>query len=100
MHDCSVDAGDSFLKGFVPRMLGSDKWQADDVLFITWDEGTSNLNGGGRVPLIVISNRLTKGFRSSVSYNHYSLLRTIEDAWGMGCLNESCGASNLAEFFK
>ena len=100
MHDCSVATGDNFLKGFVPRILSSRAWQDDGVLFITWDEGTTSQGGGGRVPLIVISTRVTKGFRSAVAYNHYSLLRTIEDAWGMECLNHACAASDLSEFFR
>lgn len=100
MHDCSVTVGDSFLKGLVPKILNSPAWQKDGVLFITWDEGTTNLGGGGRVPLLVISNRVTQGFQSRAVYNHYSLVRTIQDAWGLGCLNESCQANNLAEFFN
>jgi phosphatidylinositol-3-phosphatase len=100
MHDCSVAVGDSFLKGFVPRITGSQAWQEGGVLFITWDEGSTNLRGGGRVPLLVISNQVPRGFRSAVEYNHYSLLRTVEDAWGLGCLNLSCQAKNLGEFFR
>ena len=99
-HDCSVTVGDDFLKGFVPKILNSRAWQDGGVLFIVWDEGPFNvLNGGGHVPLIVISDSVPKGFRSSVAHNHYSLLRTIEDAWGLGCLNQACAANNLDEFF-
>ena len=102
MHDCPVATGDSFLKSFVPRILNSRAWHAarGGVLFITWDEGTTNAGGGGRVPLIVISSRVPKGFQSSTAHNHYSLVRTIEEAWGLGCLNESCKANTLDEFFS
>ena len=99
MHDCSVATGDSFLKGFVPKILNSNAWKDGGVLFITWDEGTTNAGGGGRVPLIVISNRVPKGFQSATAHDHYSLVRTIEEAWGLGCLNESCKANTLDEFF-
>jgi phosphatidylinositol-3-phosphatase len=99
MHSCSVQVGDDFLKSFVPRILDSDAWKQDGVLFIVWDEGKTNTGGGGMVPLIVISPRVQPGFQSSVSHNHYSLLRTIQDAWDMKCLADSCSANNLAEFF-
>ncbi len=99
MHDCSVATGDSFLKGFVPKILNSPAWQNDGVLFITWDEGTTPLGGGGRIPLLVISNRVPKGFQSTTAHDHYSLVRTIQEAWGLGCLNESCKANTLDEFF-
>ena len=100
MHDCSVATGDKFLQGFVPKILASPAWQIGGALFITWDEGTTNLGGGGRVPLLVISSGVPKGFQSAVAHNHYSLVRTIEDAWGLGCLNEACQANNLGEFFR
>jgi hypothetical protein len=99
MHDCSIATGDSFLKGFVPKILNSRAWQDRGALFITWDEGTTNVGGGGRVPLLVISSRVPKGFQSSTAHNHYSLVHTIEEAWGLGCLNESCQANTLDEFF-
>jgi phosphatidylinositol-3-phosphatase len=99
MHDCSVAVGDNFLSGFVPKILNSQAWQQGGVLFITWDEGSTNRGGGGYVPLLVISKQVEKGFRSAVAYNHYSLVRTVEDAWGLGCLNQACSANNLAEFF-
>jgi hypothetical protein len=39
------------------------------------------------------------GARSTVAHNHYSLLRTIENLWGLGCLRNSCTANDLREFF-
>ncbi len=100
MHDCSVGVGDNFLKGFVPKILNSPAWQQGGILFIVWDEGTTSIGGGGQVPLLVISNYVAKGTRSAVAYNHYSLVRTIEDAWGLSCLNRACMANNLGQFFR
>ncbi len=100
MHDCPVSAGDSFLKEFVTKIVNSDAWKNGGVLFLTWDEGSTNQGGGGHVATLVISNRVQPGFQSSTPYTHYSLLRTIQDAWGLGCLAESCKANNMGEFFK
>ncbi len=100
MHSCEIAQGDAFLKDFVPKILNGRAWQDGGVLFIVWDEGTTKDGGGGKVPLIVISNLVKPGFQSSKSYTHYSLLRTIEDAWNMECLVNACSASNLAEFFQ
>ena len=98
MHDCSVRTGDAFLSRFVPRITGSSAF-ANSVLFITWDEGSTTLGGGGRVATLVISPRVTPGFRSSITHTHYSLMRTIENAWGLGCLAKACTANDLREFF-
>jgi hypothetical protein len=51
------------------------------------------------VPTLVISPAVQRGFQSDVAHDHYSLLRTIEDAWGLDCLNKTCSANNLNEFF-
>jgi hypothetical protein len=98
MHDCSVATGDAFLASFVPRITASPAF-ADSVVFITWDEGSSSLGRGGHVATLVVSPRVKPGTRSATPHNHYSLLRTIEDAWGLGCLNLACGANDMAEFF-
>ncbi len=99
MHDCSVATGDTFLKGFVPKILGSTAWQQGGVLFITWDEGTTNTGGGGVVATLVIASNVPAGFKSSTAHNHYSLLHTIENSWGLGCLANTCSANDLREFF-
>ena len=98
MHDGSIAQGDAFLRAFVPRITGSSAF-ASSVLVITWDEGTTSLGGGGRVATLVVSPRTRPGTRATTAHNHYSLLRTIENAWGLGCLNRTCAANDLREFF-
>ncbi len=99
MHSCSTATGDAFLKAFVPRITGSPDF-ANSVLFITFDEGTSDIGGGGRVATIVVSPLTPAGFTSATAFSHYSILRTIEDAWGLGCLGKACSATDMGAFFK
>jgi phosphatidylinositol-3-phosphatase len=100
MHDCSVDVGDRFLAGFVPRILDSPEFRFGGALFITFDEGTEDTYGGEQqVATIVAGPGVPAGFRSNVQHTHYSLLRTIEDTFGLGCLDEDCDANNMSEFF-
>ena len=98
MHDGTVAQGDAFLRAFVPRITGSSAF-ATSLLLITWDEGSTSVGGGGHVATIVVSPRVKAGFRSAISHSHYSLLRTIQDAWGLGCLNHTCTSNDLREFF-
>jgi phosphatidylinositol-3-phosphatase len=99
MHSCPIADGDSFLSAFVPRITTSAGF-ANSVLFITWDEGSSSDGGGGKIATVVVSPLARPGFTSSTRYDHYSLLRTIEDAWGLSCLGRACSATSLAEFFR
>jgi phosphatidylinositol-3-phosphatase len=95
MHSASTAQGDAFMRSFVPRILQSDAWRLGGVLFITWDEG-----GGDHVPLIVVSSLTPAGTRSNLIHDHYSLLRAIEDGFGLPCLANACSADDLAEFFS
>lgn len=82
MHDCSVATGDTFLHHFIPGIVNSPAF-ANSVLFVTWDEGTSSIDGGGHVATIVVGPQVKHGYRSGVAHTHYSLLRTIQSVWGL-----------------
>ncbi len=99
-HDCPASFANAWLSAFVPRVLASPAWRQGGVLFITWDEAGSGAQGccaaggpagggGGRVLTLVIAPGLPQGLRVAVPYNHYALLRTIEQAWGLPLLGKS-----------
>ena len=100
MHDCAVSVGDTWLKKYVTAILASPAWDANSVIFITFDEGTSTTGGGGRIPLIVVSPRTRAGTSVSAPYNHYNLLATIEEAWRLPRLGHAEGAAVMSEFFN
>ena len=101
MHNCPLATGDAWLQSWLsPHILDTPTWRdTNSALFITWDEGTSNKGGGGPVATIVVSKQTPPGYRSNVPHDHYSLLRSIEDSWGLGCLQNSCTANDLSAFF-
>jgi len=111
---------DQFVRTWVPQITASPAFQQDGVLIITADEGeispTSanaccgegpSLNavlpgllglGGGRIGALVIAPRyVTPGTTSTHPYNHYSLLRTVEDVFGLSHLGYA-GISQQASF--
>jgi hypothetical protein len=103
MHDCSVNQGDAWLQSVVPTILQSAAWQQGGVLFITWDEGTTSAGccaaAGGHVATLIVSPTGTAGFVSATGETHYSLLRTIEQAWGLAGLGNAAGATAMTEYF-
>ncbi len=96
MHDCSVAVGDSFLRKLILSITSSSTWTANDAIFLTVDEGENTRD----TSLIVMSERAAAGATSNVLHDHYSLLRTIQDSWGLGCLQQSCDAVPLVELFS
>jgi phosphatidylinositol-3-phosphatase len=45
---------------------------------------TSAVAGGGRVAMIVVARHGVRGYTNATPFNHYSLLKTVEDVWGLG----------------
>jgi phosphatidylinositol-3-phosphatase len=101
-----LKAANAWLRTWAPRILHSPAYQADGVLVITADEsdgvdqdssaccgegpgpnppkpGIKGL-GGGRVGALVLSKKyVVPGTTSTHPYNHYSLLATLEDLFGL-----------------
>ena len=105
MHDCSIATGDAWLANVVPGILASSAFQNGGVLFITWDEGESSAGccgnaAGGQVATLVIAPNGVAGLRSTIAETHYSLLRTIEDAWGLSALGQAASAVAMREYFR
>jgi len=97
-------SADHFLSVWVPRILQSRAYKHDGLLIITTDEAdpTSDSSaccneqpgpndpmpgiygpGGGRIGTLLLGRCITPGTKVSTPYNHYSLLRSLEDILGI-----------------
>ena len=97
MHSSSVRTGDNFLRTFVPKITGNPAF-AGSLLVITWDEGagSDSAGGGGHIATIIASPGMKAGSKFTAPATHYSLLRTIELAWGLPLLGGAATASTVA----
>lgn len=103
MHPpCGIADGDSWLAQWVPLITNSRAFQAGGVLFLTFDEDEGQLDRncrgttcGGHVVTIVLSPWVLTGVSDGTPYTHYSLLRTIEDAWGLPYLGAATQATAI-----
>jgi hypothetical protein len=92
MHDCSIRTGDRWMKKHLDRYA---RWATrhNSWLVVTFDE-----NAGGTVnpiPTIIVGDHVRPG-RHAQKINHYALLRTIEDAYGLPALGHAAAASPLS----
>jgi len=100
-----ISTGDAFLSSTVRAITSSSAWTGNSAIFITWDETDfpfvdvsgccDAVPGGGHVVTLVISHSDHAARTSNVSYNHYSMLRTIQDGWHLGCLGFTCDTANV-----
>ena len=97
-HDCPLATTDTWLAREVPALLASPGFAGSrSLLVITYGEGDS---GSDRVATIFAGSGVRLGFRSSATYDHYSLLRTIENLWGLAPLADADGgATPMSDFF-
>jgi hypothetical protein len=95
-----VAAGDAYAAGLVSEITGASFWnQGANAIVIVWDEGTTNIGGGGHVVAIVITSKGPRALKDNGAYDHYGLLGTIQAAFGVGCLQNTCGATLMAPLF-
>jgi hypothetical protein len=99
-----ISRADRTLDHIVGEIMRSAQWRSADnnAIVVTFDENdddtssthpngccgfdpkNSNLSGGGWVTSIVITSHGPRHLTDPTPYNHFSLLRTIEDAFGLG----------------
>jgi hypothetical protein len=101
-------SADAFLATWVPKILGSPAYRADGLLVVTFDESDSPASdasaccgegpgadsplpgitglGGGRVGAVLVSRWIKAGSFNDTPYNHYALLGSVEDLFGLSHL--------------
>lgn len=95
-HDCPLSAADRFLARIVPPLLEVPH----TAVFVTFDEGTTNAAGGGRVDAFVLGSAVSRHTVSRAPTSHYGLLRTIEDALRLPHLGASAKAKPITGIWK
>ncbi|WP_324784536.1 alkaline phosphatase family protein [Streptomyces sp. H51] len=80
MHDCSVSTGDTWLKNNLGAYATWAKTH-NSLLVVTFDE--DNRLSGNRIPTVLYGQPVAAGSSTSTTYNHYDLLRTLEDSQGL-----------------
>jgi len=103
-----VAFGDAFLGHLVSQITNASFWaHGNNAIAITYDEGDDNVGccdagnsdpngtGGGQVATIVVANHGQRGFQDPTPYNHFSLLQTIQQSFGLGCLEFTCDTANV-----
>ncbi|HMH00635.1 MAG TPA: alkaline phosphatase family protein [Terriglobales bacterium] len=113
-HDCPggvascpdsqrLAAADKWLKTNIGPVLTSSAFTQDGLLIILFDESFSDdtANGGGHVPLLILSPKAKAGFQSSTFYQHQSTLRLTLEALGIqNWPGMAANAPGMGEFFK
>jgi phosphatidylinositol-3-phosphatase len=96
MHSGPVRVADAWLRRLVGELEANPVWRQDTRVVVTFDEGNlgdvrsccGGLGRGGLIPTVVAGPEVAPG-RDPTLYTHYSLLRSIEAAFGLPFLGHA-----------
>jgi phosphatidylinositol-3-phosphatase len=98
MHACSISTGDTWLKNNLPTLLNSQACTVDKCLLIlTWDEDNGR-QGNQVLTIFAGSGAETGGLTSATFYTHFSLLRTVENIFGLHTQTSNDAAASPIAF--
>ena len=99
-HDCALELADGWLKEQMDKLYPALEATGEPYLIIlTWDEGQGDHSccglpelAGGRIATVFISPQVKENFQDNTPYSHYSILKTISEAWDLPYLGHAADA--------
>jgi acid phosphatase len=101
-HSGSLAQADSWLKAHIAPLLSSSSFQQDGILIIVFDESfdADTAHGGGHVAAVVVGPKVKRGYKSTMFYQHQSLLHTVLKALGVASYpGAAAGVPAMNDFF-
>ncbi len=95
MHDGTIAQGDSWLQS---NLGGYVDWaeQHNSLMILTWDEDDNR--AANRIPTIILGAGVAPGAYPE-HIDHYSILRTIQDAYGLPAIGASATATPILDIW-
>jgi hypothetical protein len=99
MHDNPSPAGVTIADNWLKNNLGAyAQWAMtnNSLLIVTWDE--NDTSSGNHIPTIFVGQMVKAGSYSE-AINHYNVLRTIEDMYGLTYAGASATATPITDIW-
>ena len=93
--DNNQQSADQWLSESLPSLIAFADAN-EGVIFLVWDEGAS----GHLLPFIAVGPHVKAGYAGTVSYSHSSLLKSLEEIFGLPILPTVTAASDFADLFE
>jgi len=111
MHSGSVQDADQWLHDHLSRYV---RWahSHNSLLIVTWDEDSSSYtincaNGvitttppGNQIATIFVGEPVVRGAKSTTTYTHQNLLRTVLDMYGATPFGGAATATDINDIWK
>ncbi len=88
-------SADQWLEQALPPLIAFASAH-ESAIFLVWDEGSS----GDLLPLIALGPHVKAGYASPVRYSHSSLLKSLEEIFGLPILPTVSAAADFSDLFE
>jgi hypothetical protein len=85
-HDTNLGTASTWLKNFLENWFPPDA-RAGTLIVVTFDESEPPEKQTNHIYTVLLGDMVKKGEKVNERYNHYDILRTIEDNFGIQQLN-------------
>ncbi len=101
-HDTSLEFASTWLKGFLDPLLDDEAFMKKTLIVVTFDEsGDSSPGADNHIYTVFLGGMVQSNKEVRSNYNHYNVLRTIEENFGLCPLGEGDGgAKPIADVWK
>lgn len=96
MHDGSINQADTWLKQHLDSYVQWAKTN-NSLLIVTWDEDDNTQNN--QIPTIFVGPMVKPG-NYSETINHFNVLRTLEDMYGLSYVGKSSTATPITDIWQ
>ncbi len=95
LNPALIYRGDVAVQKLVTAIKQSSAWHfGHNAIVLVWDENDYSTSPNTNQVMLVVDTNYSSGPRqSSVRYNHFSLLKTLEAGFGLPCLNHACDSN-------
>jgi phosphatidylinositol-3-phosphatase len=97
MHSGSIQAGDEWLHDHLRRYAHWSK-KHNSLLVVTWDEAAGPDSKSNPIPTIFYGAHIQRGHYHE-NINHFNVLRTIEDMYGLTPTGAAASATPITDVF-
>jgi acid phosphatase len=98
MHDCSIAEGDAWLRDNLDPYATWARTH-NSLLLVSFDESESKHDGDNHIATVAVGERVSPGAVTERA-DHYRLLRTLEDLYGLPALGRSADTTAIPELWS
>lgn len=98
-HDTNIETAAQWIKKHFEPHFNDSAFMKDTLVILTYDEGSYVLKN--QIYTVLLGSSVTPGVTNNDRHTHYSLIRLMEEEWGLGNLGKGdVAASSILQIWQ